>query len=148
MNTTKVEFYNKEDQKLIGRLELPVDRHPHNYALFAHCFTCTKNLSAVRNISKALTSNGFAVLRFDFTGLGESEGDFADTNFSGNVEDLVAASKYLAENYQATLTPNWAFPWRSSCYFRRFGNSICKCCGHYWSTIQSCACKAFAKKRY
>jgi len=101
MNTTKVEFRNKEDQLLSGRLEMPVDRHPHNYVLFAHCFTCTKNLSAVRNISKALTSKGFAVLRFDFTGLGESEGDFADTNFSGNVEDLVAASNYLSENYEA-----------------------------------------------
>ncbi|MEM1257013.1 MAG: bifunctional alpha/beta hydrolase/OsmC family protein [Bacteroidota bacterium] len=101
MNTEKVTFQNKEGQQLVGRLEVPVDRHPHNFALFAHCFTCTKNLSAVRNISKALTSNGFAVLRFDFTGLGESEGDFADTNFSGNVEDLVAASDYLTENYKA-----------------------------------------------
>ncbi|MEM8927203.1 MAG: bifunctional alpha/beta hydrolase/OsmC family protein [Bacteroidota bacterium] len=101
MNTEKVTFRNKEGQQLVGRLEVPVDRHPHNFALFAHCFTCTKNLSAVRNISKALTSNGFAVLRFDFTGLGESEGDFADTNFSGNVEDLVAASDYLTENYKA-----------------------------------------------
>lgn len=101
MNTEKVTFQNKEGQQLVGRLELPVDRHPHNYALFAHCFTCTKNLSAVRNISKALTNNGFAVLRFDFTGLGESEGDFADTNFSGNVEDLLAASNYLEENYQS-----------------------------------------------
>lgn len=101
MNTEKVTFQNKEGQELVGRLEFPVDRHPHNFVLFAHCFTCTKNLSAVRNISKALTSNGFAVLRFDFTGLGESEGDFADTNFSGNVEDLVAASNYLAENHEA-----------------------------------------------
>lgn len=99
MNTAKVEFQNGEGQKLVGRLELPADRHPHNFALFAHCFTCTKNLSAVRNISKALTSNGFGVLRFDFTGLGESEGDFADTNFSGNVQDLVAAADYLAEQY-------------------------------------------------
>ncbi|WP_343485937.1 bifunctional alpha/beta hydrolase/OsmC family protein [Allomuricauda sp. d1] len=101
MGIQKIEFKNKEGQKLVGRLELPVDRHPHNYALFAHCFTCTKNLSAVRNISKALTSNGFGVLRFDFTGLGESEGDFADTNFSGNVADLVAASDHLKENYNA-----------------------------------------------
>lgn len=99
MNTQKVEFQNREGQKLIGRLELPVDRHPHNFALFAHCFTCTKNLSAVRNISKSLTSNGFGVLRFDFTGLGESEGDFADTNFSGNVGDLVVAANFLAQNY-------------------------------------------------
>lgn len=101
MNTTKVTFKNKEGQQLAGRLELPVDRHPHNFALFAHCFTCNKNLIAVKNISRALTSNGFGVLRFDFTGLGESEGDFADTNFSGNVEDLVAAADFLKEAYEA-----------------------------------------------
>lgn len=86
---------------MVGRLELPVNRHPHNFVIFAHCFTCTKNLSAVRNIAKALTSNGFGVLRFDFTGLGESEGDFENTNFSGNVEDLIAAADYLKENYSA-----------------------------------------------
>lgn len=101
MGLQKVTFKNTEGQKLVGRLELPVDRLPHNYAVFAHCFTCNKNLLAVKNIGKALTSNGFGVLRFDFTGLGESEGDFADTNFSGNVEDLVAAAKYLKENYEA-----------------------------------------------
>ncbi|TAI49213.1 bifunctional alpha/beta hydrolase/OsmC family protein [Flagellimonas allohymeniacidonis] len=101
MNTQKVEFQNREGQKLVGRLELPVDQHPHNFALFAHCFTCNKNLLAVKNISRSLVSKGFAVLRFDFTGLGESEGDFADTNFSGNVEDLVVAANYLKENYQA-----------------------------------------------
>ncbi len=101
MNLQKVTFTNQEGQTLVGRLEFPADRHPHNYALFAHCFTCTKNLSAVKNISKALTSNGFAVLRFDFTGLGESDGDFADTNFSGNVADLVAAASFLKEKYQA-----------------------------------------------
>ena len=101
MNLQKVSFKNKSGQDLVGRLELPANRHPHNFAIFAHCFTCTKNLTAVRNISKALTANGFGVLRFDFTGLGESEGDFADTNFSGNVEDLVAAADYLKEDYKA-----------------------------------------------
>jgi putative redox protein len=101
MNLQKVIFENKEGQSLIGRLELPADQHPHNFALFAHCFTCNKNLSAIKNISKALTSNGFGVLRFDFTGLGESEGDFANTNFSGNIEDLIAAAGYLSENYEA-----------------------------------------------
>lgn len=60
-----------------------------------------KNLSAVRNISSALTEAGFGVLRFDFTGLGESEGDFKDTNFSSNIEDLVSAAYYLEQNYQA-----------------------------------------------
>ena len=101
MSLQKIIFQNKEGQNLVGRLELPVNQHPHNYAIFAHCFTCNKNLSAVKNIGKALTSKGFGVLRFDFTGLGESEGDFADTNFSGNVEDLIAAADYLKKNYQA-----------------------------------------------
>lgn len=101
MQTNKVQFNNHKEQQLTGRIELPVDRHPHNFVLFAHCFTCTKNLMAVKNISKALTSLGFGVLRFDFTGLGESEGDFSNTNFSGNVEDLLAASQYLAEHYKA-----------------------------------------------
>lgn len=101
MNLQKITFQNKEGQNLVGRLELPVNQHPHNYAIFAHCFTCNKNLSAVKNIGKALTSKGFGVLRFDFTGLGESEGDFEDTNFSGNVEDLIAAADYLKENHEA-----------------------------------------------
>ncbi|WP_108803691.1 bifunctional alpha/beta hydrolase/OsmC family protein [Aquimarina sp. Aq107] len=101
MSLSKISFTNAEGQILSGRLELPADQHPHNFALFAHCFTCNKNLGAVRNISRALTSQGFGVLRFDFTGLGESEGDFADTNFSGNVEDLIAAADFLAKEYQA-----------------------------------------------
>jgi len=99
MNIQKVNFTNAEGQQLVGRLELPVNQHPHNFAIFAHCFTCNKNLSAVKNITRELTSNGFGVLRFDFTGLGESEGDFENTNFSGNVEDLISASNYLEKNY-------------------------------------------------
>jgi putative redox protein len=101
MNIKKVSFSNAEEQELVGRLELPVDQHPHNFVIFAHCFTCNKNLSAVKNISRELTSNGFGVLRFDFTGLGESEGDFENTNFSGNVEDLISASNYLKEKHSA-----------------------------------------------
>jgi putative redox protein len=101
MNLQKVTFENESGQQLSGRLELPADQLPHNFVLFAHCFTCNKNLGAVRNISRALSSAGFGVLRFDFTGLGESDGDFEDTNFSGNVTDLIAASDYLAENYKA-----------------------------------------------
>ena len=101
MNIQKVNFTNAEGQQLVGRLELPINQHPHNFAIFAHCFTCNKNLSAVKNITRELTSNGFGVLRFDFTGLGESEGDFENTNFSGNVEDLISASNYLKENYTA-----------------------------------------------
>ncbi|KAA3622974.1 MAG: OsmC family protein [Flavobacterium sp.] len=101
MNQEKITFENESGQKLSGRLELPADQLPHNFAIFAHCFTCNKNLAAVRNISRALSSAGFGVLRFDFTGLGESGGDFENSNFSGNVNDLVAASRYLAENYEA-----------------------------------------------
>ncbi|WP_394750544.1 bifunctional alpha/beta hydrolase/OsmC family protein [Spongiimicrobium salis] len=101
MKLQKVTFKNSEGQTLVGRLETPTNRHPHNFAIFAHCFTCTKNLSAVKNISRGLSNAGFGVLRFDFTGLGESEGDFADTNFSGNVADLVAAADYLSQNYDA-----------------------------------------------
>lgn len=101
MSSKKIEFQNAGGEKLAARLELPVDQHPHSYALFAHCFTCTKNLSAVRNISRALNMGGIGVLRFDFTGLGESEGDFADTNFSSNVEDLIEAAHFLKSNYQA-----------------------------------------------
>ena len=101
MNIQKINFTNAEGQQLVGRLELPINQHPHNFAIFAHCFTCNKNLSAVKNITRELTSNGFGVLRFDFTGLGESEGDFENTNFSGNVDDLISASNYLKENYTA-----------------------------------------------
>ncbi|WP_034921924.1 bifunctional alpha/beta hydrolase/OsmC family protein [Gillisia sp. CAL575] len=101
MSTSKITFKNKEGLDLKGSLELPDNRTPHNFVLFAHCFTCNKNFLAVKNISRALTAKGFGVLRFDFTGLGESEGDFADSNFSGNVEDLVCASGYLETNYKA-----------------------------------------------
>lgn len=96
----KLSFENKEGQQLSGRLELPADQHPKAYAIFAHCFTCNKNLSAVNNIARGLTQNGIAVLRFDFTGLGESEGAFEDTNFSSNVSDLLAAADFLEENYE------------------------------------------------
>lgn len=100
MHSERLSFENKQGEKLSARLDLPVDRHPLAYALFAHCFTCSKNLNAVRNISRALTERGLAVLRFDFTGLGESEGDFADTNFSSNVADLIAAADFLDKNYE------------------------------------------------
>lgn len=101
MKTVKLQFKNAEGLSLSARLEQPVDKRPLAYAIFAHCFTCTKNLIAVTNISRALTAKGIAVLRFDFTGLGESEGDFADTNFSSNVQDLVYAADHLAEHYEA-----------------------------------------------
>ncbi len=99
MNLQKVTFKNAKGETLVGRLALPANQIPHNFVLFAHCFTCNKNFKAVKNISKALTAEGYGVLRFDFTGLGESEGEFSDSNFSGNVEDLLEAANYLKENY-------------------------------------------------
>ncbi len=95
MRTQKQTFTNSTGQQLSGRLDLPADQHPFTYAIFAHCFTCNKNLTAVRTISRALTQNGIGVLRFDFTGLGQSEGEFADSNFACIVEDLVAAADFL-----------------------------------------------------
>lgn len=101
MNLRKVQFKNREGHELVGRLELPIDGQPHNFVLFAHCFTCSKNLIAVRNISAAMVSRGFGVLRFDFTGLGESEGEFSQTSFSGNVEDLIDAAEFLKITYKS-----------------------------------------------
>lgn len=101
MSFEKVVFKNKNNQELEGRMEFPANQHPHNYVIFAHCFTGNKNFSAVIDISRALTAEGFAVLRFDFTGLGDSEGTFEDTNFSHNIEDLVAAAEYLTKNHKA-----------------------------------------------
>jgi putative redox protein len=85
---------------LAGRLELP-ESEPVAYALFAHCFTCTKDIFAAKRIAEALARHGIAVLRFDFTGLGASEGDFAHTNFTSNVEDLVRAADFLRDRYLA-----------------------------------------------
>ena len=101
MKSLKVTFLNSRNEKLAARLDLPEDERPIAYALFAHCFTCTKNIKAAINIAAALNRERIAVLRFDFTGLGQSEGEFADTNFTTNVADLVAASDYLAKEHQA-----------------------------------------------
>lgn len=97
----KLTFKNKNGETLSARLDLPADGKPIACALFAHCFTCSKNLKAVTNISRALNQEGIAVLRFDFTGLGESEGDFADTNFSSNVDDLVEAATFMGTMLEA-----------------------------------------------
>jgi len=95
MRTQSMTFDNARGEQLSAQLAFPADRKPKACALFAHCFTCNKNFRAVRHISQALTAAGFAVMRFDFTGLGESEGEFAETNFSSNVDDLIAASEAL-----------------------------------------------------
>lgn len=101
MTKQRLTFPNQEGSELVAYLDLPVDGRPRAYALFAHCFTCSKDLRAVGNIARALTQDRIGVLRFDFTGLGESEGDFADTNFSSNVADLVSAAQFLAKTHQA-----------------------------------------------
>lgn len=103
MKTTKLSFGNRDGITISARLEEPNNQYPIAYAIFAHCFTCNKSLRTVNTICRALTEKGIAVLRFDFTGLGESAGDFANTNFSSNVNDLLDAAAYLKENYQ---TPN------------------------------------------
>ncbi|MBF0279550.1 MAG: alpha/beta fold hydrolase [SAR324 cluster bacterium] len=101
MQTQRVLFSAATGEKLVGHVMLPTDEEPIAYCLFAHCFTCTKNLKAINHIGRALIQAGIGVLKFDFTGLGESEGDFADTNFSSNVTDLVAAADYLKAEFEA-----------------------------------------------
>lgn len=101
MRSERIKFKNKEGFQLSAKLNFPVDKKPLAFAIFAHCFTCNKNFHAVKNISKGLTSNGIAVLLFDFTGLGQSEGEFESTTFTTNIQDLFAASDFLSENYEA-----------------------------------------------
>ncbi|WP_417609358.1 alpha/beta fold hydrolase [Owenweeksia hongkongensis] len=99
MKSQKVKFKNKGGVELAGKLELPLDKRPDQFAIFAHCFTCGKDLKSERNIALALTQKGWGVLRFDFTGLGQSGGDFSDSNFTSNVNDLFAAAEFLKKNY-------------------------------------------------
>ncbi len=101
IRSDKVTFPGAHGVDLAARLDLPVTGAPHAFALFAHCFTCSKDMHAATRISRALAALGIAVLRFDFTGLGRSEGEFANTNFSGNVDDLVAAAGWLRGTHQA-----------------------------------------------
>lgn len=96
----KITFPGSQGHTLAASLERPLSQ-PRAYALFAHCFTCSKDIFAASRIAGELAGHGIAVLRFDFTGLGSSEGDFANTNFSSNVGDLVAAADFLAQNFQA-----------------------------------------------
>lgn len=98
--SAKVTFTGAGGETLAARLDLPQGR-PRAYALFAHCFTCNKDVFAAARIAGGLAERGLAVLRFDFTGLGASEGEFANTNFSSNVEDLVRAADFLRERYEA-----------------------------------------------
>ena len=99
MAPEKITFENASGHKLAALLEQPQENHPVAYALFAHCFTCNKDFKAPVNISRSLVNEGIGVLRFDFTGLGDSEGDFSDTNFTTNVDDLIAAARFVESNY-------------------------------------------------
>ena len=100
MPSKPIRFPAPQGHQLAARLELPA-AEPRAYALFAHCFTCSKDSKAAAYISQALAARGIAVLRFDFTGLGMSGGDFAESNFSSNVGDLLAAANYLREQHRA-----------------------------------------------
>lgn len=100
MRTERLTFANAKGEKLSALIDFPLGK-PDAFALFAHCFTCGKDNLAAKRIAERLAMNGIAVLRFDFTGLGTSEGDFADTHFSSNVEDLVAAADYLRAHHSA-----------------------------------------------
>ena len=96
VKSEKVTFTGSQGDELAARLERPLGP-VRAYALFAHCFTCSKDIFAAARIAGALAERGIAVLRFDFTGLGMSGGDFANTNFSSNVADLVAATEFLRD---------------------------------------------------
>jgi putative redox protein len=96
----RFQFIGADAQQLAAALNLP-DGEPRAYALFAHCFTCSKDTLAAKQIATTLSAKGFAVLRFDFTGLGSSEGDFANSTFSSNVADLIAAADHLRATRKA-----------------------------------------------
>lgn len=101
MNIERLQVENKDGKKLSTHIDFPNHQKPKQFALFAHCFTCSSQLNAVRNISRALNAQGIAVVRFDFTGLGNSEGEFANSHFEANVEDLIAVNQFIVEHYQA-----------------------------------------------
>lgn len=98
---TRIRFVNRDNIRLTGNLEQPEGGRIRATALFAHCFTCGRDIRGAREITRALAEAGMAVLRFDFTGLGESEGDFADTSFSSNLDDLEDAARWLADEIEA-----------------------------------------------
>jgi uncharacterized OsmC-like protein/alpha-beta hydrolase superfamily lysophospholipase len=100
MRSERFEFPNAKGEKLAGVLDLPLGE-PAAFALFAHCFTCGKEVRAAKTIAEQLSVHGIAVLRFDFTGLGGSEGEFANTHFASNVDDLVAAADHLRQTRSA-----------------------------------------------
>ena len=102
MRSEKVEFEGHSGATLAARLDRP-DGHARGTAVFAHCFTCSKDVHAARRIAKKLAARGIATLRFDFTGLGHSDGEFASTNFSSNAQDLKRACDWLGEHHEAPV---------------------------------------------
>ncbi|HEX6982460.1 MAG TPA: alpha/beta fold hydrolase [Balneolaceae bacterium] len=101
MKSKEIEFSGSQNGKLSARIDEPEEGVSKGAVLFAHCFTCGKNLWSIGHISRTLTEHGMGVFRFDFTGLGESEGDFSETDFSSNVEDLLAAANYMKDEWVA-----------------------------------------------
>lgn len=98
--TEKIQFANSQGHMLDARLEIP-EGETHFHAIFVHCFTCSKDVHAATRVARGLTSSGIAVLRFDFTGLGNSDGDFANTNFSTNISDIISAYEYMRDHHMA-----------------------------------------------
>jgi alpha-beta hydrolase superfamily lysophospholipase len=101
MKTDELIIINRHGLKLAANLDSPSEGKPKAYAVFAHCFTCSKELKSIANINSSLAEFGIATLRFDMTGIGSSEGSFSDTNFTTQIEDLLDAAGYLNENYWA-----------------------------------------------
>ena len=99
MNSTELQIKNRNDVVLSAAIELPSNQKASHITNFPHCFTCNSNLNAVRNITRALNQNGVAVVRFDFTRLGKSGGDFKNSHFEANVEDLIGAHTYITKQY-------------------------------------------------
>lgn len=100
MKTIELEFEGSLDHKLSASLDMPDGEKPDAYAVFAHCFTCSKRIKAVVNACKEMTEHNLAVLRFDFTGLGESKGKFEDTTFSSNMGDLIEAANFMEKEFE------------------------------------------------
>jgi len=99
ITSKRLSFSGSLGHKLVARLDSP--KKPDAYVLFAHYFTGNKDISALSRISRALNQANIALFRFDYTGLGASEGDFANTNFSSNVQDLIEAANYMRANFEA-----------------------------------------------
>jgi len=100
MNSTKLQIKNSRGLNLAAVLDAP-ENGVKAYAVYAHCFTCSKDLKAIANINESLTKFGIATLRFDMTGIGDSEGEFTETNFTTQIEDFLSVAEYLKEHYEA-----------------------------------------------